>query len=785
MFERIMRSSLSLLAVCVAACGGGGGYEGTPSPAPGGGGGESFATVEAFVDARIKPRLDNCRTCHVPGGVGDITDGRRMKLSTTASEDDANLRASWTAMGGNNPTSRILLMASGEGDPHTGGTPWPVDSDAYKDIAAILACYEDSSTCMSRIAALGGGNAPTAQPLLGSRNGSSYFENYCEGRDGNTPRADDTVLPSDPREQVVAGFNAGKAVYFNAYYENCLANQPEEMQLPKTCGEYRTLRTAGAQFLNHDDVVSRGTPANPAATPSLITADEFNAQWQNWGAGLTARPAEFDEARALFTGQAIAPFHNPYPLPGEDPNATNGGSGKLPLGMVQTKDGSGNWTGMIATDNSCVGCHASGIGTAADGLGGLWGLGAAGYMAPGGSSQGGQTPDAVTGFEIVDFVLKDWDSLDSNAPGQKYLPTHRPSRQDGPQWWNMGSRVRKFFDGGPATLSLRILTASFIDGDHLANGKARRDYSNEVAMKAYMFTESLRSPKYPASLPAIDTALAEQGAVLFHTKDLWAYAGNENAPKPLGGNGSCASCHGAYSPRYVNDTTYVPGPEFEGIAGHISPINVIGTERHRADQLAGIFADVWARSWWSYPEGQNGYVDPDTKSPAQEAADENLVGRNTQGACGWRPGVVGYQAPPLYGVWASAPYFHNGSVPDLESVLDPTQRPSLWRRQSQTVAGVIGFDSRLSALDTTKMGWKYTTLTCDNAHPYTSCDPVQTTGSIFQTFTGAAPVVPPANRELRMTFNTQVDGNSNAGHEFTKVLSPQERKALIEYLKTL
>ena len=31
---------------------------------------------------------------------------------------------------------------------------------------------------------------------------------------------------------------------------------------------------------------------------------------------------------------------------------------------------------------------------------------------------------------------------------------------------------------------------------------------------------------------------------------------------------------------------------------------------------------------------------------------------------------VGYQAPPLDGIWATAPYLHNGSVPTLHALLD-------------------------------------------------------------------------------------------------------------------
>jgi hypothetical protein len=43
-------------------------------------------------------------------------------------------------------------------------------------------------------------------------------------------------------------------------------------------------------------------------------------------------------------------------------------------------------------------------------------------------------------------------------------------------------------------------------------------------------------------------------------------------------------------------------------------------------------------------------------------------------------GKPGYIAPPLVGIWASAPYFHNGSVPTLWQVLDPDSRADIWTR---------------------------------------------------------------------------------------------------------
>ena len=44
----------------------------------------------------------------------------------------------------------------------------------------------------------------------------------------------------------------------------------------------------------------------------------------------------------------------------------------------------------------------------------------------------------------------------------------------------------------------------------------------------------------------------------------------------------------------------------------------------------------------------------------------------------------GYVATPLTGVWATAPYLHNGSVPTLAALLDSTTRPKYWSRKYGT-----------------------------------------------------------------------------------------------------
>ena len=112
----------------------------------------------------------------------------------------------------------------------------------------------------------------------------------------------------------------------------------------------------------------------------------------------------------------------------------------------------------------------------------------------------------------------------------------------------------------------------------------------------------------------------------------------------------------------------------------------------------------------------------------------------------------GYLAQPLVGIWATAPYLHNGSVPDLRGVIDSSARPKRWRRHGEGDA----------AYDRVAMGWAF----------------VVVDGS-------ASAVAPPATIEARKVVETSHPGMSNAGHTYGDALDPGQRAALLDYLKTL
>src|SRR3546814_3812458 len=65
-------------------------------------------------------------------------------------------------------------------------------------------------------------------------------------------------------------------------------------------------------------------------------AADYNTIWKKV-LHLSSRPANFDQLVAERWGMPLADKANPYPLPGEDPNASNGSSGVLPIGLTQLR----------------------------------------------------------------------------------------------------------------------------------------------------------------------------------------------------------------------------------------------------------------------------------------------------------------------------------------------------------------------------------------------------------------------------------------------------------------
>jgi hypothetical protein len=158
----------------------------------------------------------------------------------------------------------------------------------------------------------------------------------------------------------------------------------------------------------------------------------------------------------------------------------------------------------------------------------------------------------------------------------------------------------------------------------------------------------------------------------------------------------CGSCH-----------------DFDGSeVGRVEPIGEINTDPRRLNSYTYIFA---ANQYTLYPDSKFRFVHF----------------RKTNG----------YANQPLDGVWARAPYLHNGSVPTLRDLLEPPEkRPAeFFRGYDLYDRKNVGFVSNVAGLS----------------------------GRRF------------------FKYDTKIAGNENRGHLYGTKLSPEQKDALVEYMKTL
>jgi mono/diheme cytochrome c family protein len=173
---------------------------------------------------------------------------------------------------------------------------------------------------------------------------------------------------------------------------------------------------------------------------------------------------------------------------------------------------------------------------------------------------------------------------------------------------------------------------------------------------------------------------------------------------------NCKKCHGTR----------------ESYPNKIIPLNKIGTDPVLCRAQTLQLADYFNKSWLARE------LSPDGK-PIQ-------VMEST-----------GYQAPPLDGVWATAPYFHNGSAPTVYHVLNSTARPKYFTRS---------YGGQKEDYDPAFLGLKIKVLD----RP-------------------ADPKLPGSER--RKVYDTTLPGRGNGGHTYGDTLTEDERLAVIEFLKTM
>jgi hypothetical protein len=244
------------------------------------------------------------------------------------------------------------------------------------------------------------------------------------------------------------------------------------------------------------------------------------------------------------------------------------------------------------------------------------------------------------------------------------------------------------------------------------------------------------SPKWPEDiLGKIDRDAAGKGEKLY--------------------NELCLHCHQApmfsdegRKPEHWTNTTDSEGRQFFKVT--MIPLAEIGTDPKEAQNFYNRTAD-------SGPLGKGIISARDgLKYITQKLIDQaytelKLSPQQQEGWNGYRKNELlaplAYKARPHNGIWATPPYLHNGSVPNLFALLSPvSERPKVFYLGNKQY-------------DPVKLGL--------NTNP----------------LKGAS------------EFRTDLPGNSNAGHEFNdgpkgngvigRKLSEEERMQIIEYLKTL
>lgn len=273
----------------------------------------------------------------------------------------------------------------------------------------------------------------------------------------------------------------------------------------------------------------------------------------------------------------------------------------------------------------------------------------------------------------------------------KRIPVYVPST-----WWLARYRgvhtSRRLHDPGDKDGFVALWTAFFswppFGNEHTMSWAERK--KKMYALEAYM--NQIKSPEFPKT---IDKDLAEAGYNTYHTE-------------------GCSRCHGSFrksEDKYILDYN---------IEKSWFPIDKIKVSSDSVRTMSWFFTDTIRKhllNMSAYIADGGGIKDP---------------------------GMF-IEAPPLVGLWATAPYLHNHSVPNLYQVLNSKVRPDVWEQ-----------DRDQFAYDYDNVGIKHKEI----VGPYKSS---------------------------RYIYDTKIPnlGMSNKGHIFGDKLTDFERYAIIEFLKTL
>lgn len=267
---------------------------------------------------------------------------------------------------------------------------------------------------------------------------------------------------------------------------------------------------------------------------------------------------------------------------------------------------------------------------------------------------------------------------------------------DFPSVWNQRKKsgMHLHWDGNNGNVVERNKNAAFATGAT----PPTIDLASIGRMEAWL--REVKQPPYPYP---IDQAKAAAGGKLYAEY--------------------CAACHGANGQEFApkeglpevaclkpSESEDIYGP----VVGKITRIEEVATDRRRLDSFTALLATNMGTPYAG----------------------------TTYRFCNYRK-TFGYANMPLDGVWLRAPYLHNGSVPTLRDLLEPSaNRPKVFYRGNDVYEPVkVGF---------------VTDVAEEGPRKY-------------------------------FRFDTGIRGNGNQGHEgkaYGTEMSAVEKDAVVEYLKT-
>lgn len=365
----------------------------------------------------------------------------------------------------------------------------------------------------------------------------------------------------------------------------------------------------------------------------------------------------------------------------------------LPLGIVQTEEG--GWV------MNCLACHQGKVAGEV-----IWGVGNSHFAFQtliddlvSLLKESGQPTnpllsllplgksDGTTNAQIFSVFLSAMRDRDLNRLNFPRLYKFEHHDLDAPPLWNVKHKQRLYIDGFAPKSHRIIMQFTLVPSNEAEDIKQRESGFKDILA----WIESLESPKYPWP---IDHDLAARGNVIYHNQ--------------------CSQCHGSYEygSSDIGGSRSLDYPEIR------VPLGEIGTDPVRLTGMPVEHRRFYRDSWF----GEYGDLE------IEEEPD-------------------GYIAPPLDGIWASAPYLHNGSVPTLWHLMNSSERPAVWKRTAN------GYDQKNIGLEL----------------------------EVFE----QVPEGIERPDEKRRYFDTRLKGKSAAGHTYPDALTQEEKWALIEYLKTL